>query len=222
MVNMNPLYQVFQNTSCHAGNWLDYTKSPVMKAMIMVLLVPFHCALLYFFINTIFIEPNVETSTTLNWQPDNQLVGPKITVCNPRMFDKSKVEALNISSELLSYIFLAYDYGNDLSYWPNFHSRINELESEYRIKTQNISNIGKHLAINCKDFIGYNLCEYFFDPDPWISYFGACFTSRKKWYVKGSGGLHHKIIKLNTSPDYTAGKVELYTFLSLEIFFHVL
>ena len=60
---------------------------------------------------------------------------------------KGKVEALNISSELLSYIFMAYDYGNDLSYVETISEKYDQLESEYVNKTQNISNIGKHLAI---------------------------------------------------------------------------
>lgn len=150
MVNKNsqPLYQIFQNTSCHAGNWLEYTKSPLTKGMIMILLIPFHCAVVYFFVNSIFLNPSLETSTSLSWlETDEYLIGPKITVCNPRMFDKSKVEALNISSELLSYIFMAYDYGNDLSYVETISEKYDQLESEYVNKTQNISNIGKHLAI---------------------------------------------------------------------------
>ena len=146
--NSQPLYQIFQNTSCHAGNWLEYTKSPLTKGMIMILLIPFHCAVVYFFVNSIFLNPSLETSTSLSWlETDEYLIGPKITVCNPRMFDKSKVEALNISSELLSYIFMAYDYGNDLTYVENFLGNYDQLESEYVAKIQNISNIGKHLAI---------------------------------------------------------------------------
>ena len=53
-----------------------------------------------------------------------------------------------------------------------------------------------------------------FDPDPWISYFGTCFTSKYPWYVTGSGGLQHMIIKLNTSPDYSAGNIYLLKYIS--------
>ena len=209
--NSQPLYQIFQNTSCHAGNWLEYTKSPLTKGMIMILLIPFHCGVLYFFINSIFLDPVIETSTSLSWQADEFLMGPKITVCNPRMFDKSTVEALNISSELLSYIFTAYDYGNDLSYVNNFIPNYEKFEFDYVTKTQNISNIGKHLAIKCEDFIDQEMCGNFFDPDPWISYFGTCFTSKYPWPVHGSGGLNSVKLRLNISPDYSAG-TQIHTF----------
>ena len=152
--------------------------------------------------NSIFFNPSLETSTSMGFATDDYLIGPKITVCNPRMFDKAKVEALNISSELLSYIFMAYDYGNDLSYAPNFLDLYENLEIEYAEKTENISNIGKHLAINCEDFI--ESCQDF-DPDPWISYFGTCFTTKDHWNVSASGGLQSKAIHLNTSLHYTAG-----------------
>ena len=217
MVNKNyqPLYQIFQNTSCHAGNWLEYTKSPLTKGMIMIFLIPVHCAVLYFFIYSIFLNPSLETSTSLSSETPESgdfFMGPKITVCNPRMFDKAKVEALNISSELLSYIFIAYDYGNDLSYVNNFIPNYEEFESEYVTKTQNISNIGKHLAIKCEGFIDEQLCGTFFDPDPWISYFGTCFTSKYAWHVSGSGGLNSIKLRLNVSPDYSAGMYQICTF----------
>ena len=64
--------------------------------------------------------------------------------------------------------------------------------------------------IRCEDFI--ESCEDEFDPDPWISYFGTCFTSKHPWNVTGSGGLQHRIVKLNTSTDYSAGKLLLYKY----------
>ena len=43
-----------------------------------------------------------------------------------------------------------------------------------------------------------------FNPKPWLSYSGTCFTTHYFWNVTRSGGLASKDIKLNTSPDYTA------------------
>ena len=91
-MSFEPLYQVFQNTSCHAGNWLELTKSPILKLFIMVFLIPIHILLVYFFISQTFLRQSTESITSLHWQSNNFLIGPNITVCNPRMFDRSKVE----------------------------------------------------------------------------------------------------------------------------------
>jgi len=54
-----------------------------------------------------------------------------------------------------------------------------------------------------------NCVGLFFDPDPWISYFGTCFTSKYAWHVSGSGGLNSIKLRLNVSPDYSAEFSEL-------------
>ena len=234
MVSFEPLEQIFQHTSCHAGNWLQLAKNPCLKVLLMLILILFHFTLVYFFINDIFIEPykgRPESFTTIRWATDNFFIGPNITVlCSPRMFQRSKVEALNISDELLSYMFAAYDYGNDLSYVNNFYDQVEQLETDYLIKTLNISNIGQHLAIRyvkkfmsnfqiiyhntitspsyrCEDFISDDStlnCKRGFNTKPWLSYFGTCFTTNIDWNVSGSGSLSGLKLKLDTSTLYSA------------------
>ena len=58
------------------------------------------------------------------------------------------IAALNISDKMLSYIFSAYDFGNDMKYLGNFKADdINEYETQYQIINSYISDIGQHLAI---------------------------------------------------------------------------
>ena len=144
-LDWQPLNAIFQNTSCHAGNWLQHTKNPILKGTLIGILVLFHGFILNYFITSLLQESH-ETFTTIDWITEPFLIGPKVTVCNPRMFDKARVDQLNISSELLSYIFSAYDYV-DQGYVPRFQPFASQLEREYQQITKNVSNIGHFLAI---------------------------------------------------------------------------
>lgn len=49
---------------------------------------------------------------------------------------------------MLSYIFAAYDYGNDMKYLENFTEEdIFQYETQYQIISSYIGDIGKYLAI---------------------------------------------------------------------------
>ena len=46
--------------------------------------------------------------------------------------------------------------------------------------------------------------EFVFNSNPWISYYGTCFTTNKFWNVTSSGGLVRYDIKLNTSRGFSS------------------
>ena len=78
---------------------------------------------------------------------------PNYTVCNPRMFDKNKVQALNLSSSLLTYIYFSMNlhresiHGFTWQLYKNNQS-IESLDEEFRNHAvSNISDIFNHLAI---------------------------------------------------------------------------
>ena len=73
---------------------------------------------------------------------------PNITVCTPRMFDITKVKALNISSTLLTYIYYTLDI-DATGYFPQMNwNELNTFDHEYlNNDISKVSNIFDHLVI---------------------------------------------------------------------------
>ena len=81
---------ILQNSSCHGGNWVMKLSNPKIKSALSFLIFVFQLIMFYIIITKIFV-PSGKFSTTLLWDSE-PLIFPNITICNPRLYDKKKVE----------------------------------------------------------------------------------------------------------------------------------
>ena len=115
---------MLQNVSCHGGNWVKKCFNPKVKSLCIFIMVCFQTIVFV----TIFWQlchHHKDFSTSLQWSNEENLLYPNITICNPRLFDKEKVDSkyfkktffiqflkkyidleLKLSDELLGYIYL--------------------------------------------------------------------------------------------------------------------
>ena len=158
------------NTSTHGGNWLSKVKGTKLKTLYVFGILSLQGTIFYIFLTGLFSpDPNVYTST--DWISDENLTFPYVTVCNPRMFEKRKVEgksktywsytkgykkpvwqswftlALNISSSLLTYILAGIDADTISAYAPNFAPMVEQLENDYVKLNYSGTNLPLDLSI---------------------------------------------------------------------------
>ena len=50
------------------------------------------------------LYPKKNLNTSLLWDTE-ELIFPNMTICNPRIFDKQKVDELGLTDELLAYLY---------------------------------------------------------------------------------------------------------------------
>ena len=89
-----------ENNSCHAGNWFIKVESPRWRTFllfILFLIKGFLCAVVC---QTLFfkdLEISQNCRTIIPDKTGNSLTDelPFITVCNPRLFDKNKLEGIS-------------------------------------------------------------------------------------------------------------------------------
>ena len=81
---------ILQNSSCHGGNWVMKLSNPKIKSALSFLVFVFQLIIFYIIITKIFVPPG-SFSTALMWDSD-PLIFPSMTICNPRLYDKKKVE----------------------------------------------------------------------------------------------------------------------------------
>ena len=83
---------MLQNVSCHGGNWVKKCYNPKVKSLCIFIMVCFQTIVFV----TIFWQLchfHKDFSTSLQWSNEEKLVYPNITICNPRLFDKEKVDS---------------------------------------------------------------------------------------------------------------------------------
>ena len=81
---------ILQNSSCHGGNWVMKLSNSKIKSAGSFLVFVFQFIIFYVIITKIFV-PSGKFSTTLLWDSE-PLIFPNMTICNPRLYDKKKVE----------------------------------------------------------------------------------------------------------------------------------
>ena len=87
---------MLQNVSCHGGNWVKKCFNPKVKSLCIFIMVCFQTIVFV----TIFWQlchHHKDFSTSLQWSNEENLMYPNITICNPRLFDKEKVDSKYIN-----------------------------------------------------------------------------------------------------------------------------
>ena len=141
-----------QKSSCHGSHWVSEIKSGKLRILYMSLMLVFQFFLFYFVISSLF-NPKRGIHMSFYKASEEFIPYPNYTVCNPRMFDKNKVQALNLSSNLLTYIYFSLNpqtesiHGFTWQLYANNQS-IELLDEEFRNHpVSNISDIFNYLAI---------------------------------------------------------------------------
>ena len=142
-----------QKTSCHGSHWVSEIKSGKLRILFMVLMLGLQGVLFQFVISSLWNEESRGIQLSFYKATEEFIPYPNYTVCNPRMFDKNKVNALNISSNLLTYIYFSMNPHTENIYtfaWQldEHNISIESLDEEFRNNpVSNISDIFNYLAI---------------------------------------------------------------------------
>ena len=119
----------------------------------MVLMLGLQGVLFQFVISSLFNEESRGIQVSFYKGTEEFIPYPNYTVCNPRMFDKNKVQALNLSSNVLTYIYFSMNPHTESAYafvWQLNEQNISieSLDEEFRNHpVSNISDIFNYLAI---------------------------------------------------------------------------
>ena len=140
------------NASCHGSTWVSQIKSGKLRMIYVVLMIALQLCIFLFVIPNLF-NPERGIYTSFFKVTEEFIPYPNYTVCNPRMFDKNKVQALNLSSTLLTYIYFSMNPHTYSTYgfiWQlnQTNQSIESLDKEFRNHPiSNISDIFNYLAI---------------------------------------------------------------------------
>ena len=100
--NMFNYFEFFcANTSTHGGNWLSKIHSGGGKVLFLILLTLMQITMVALFTRSLFSE-NKDIYTMTEWDTSANKQYPNITVCNPRMFDRQKVQGKTVGSHRLA------------------------------------------------------------------------------------------------------------------------
>ena len=135
---------ILQNSSCHGGNWVMKLTNPKIKSAGTLIVFALQFILLTAVLNMIFYPKN-SLSTSLLWDTE-ELIFPNMTICNPRIFDKEKVDELGLTDELLAYLY--WPVSKEYSLELNEHILENYEKYEEELKGFNLTrNAMTDLAI---------------------------------------------------------------------------
>jgi hypothetical protein len=81
------------NVSTHGGNWLPEIKNIKLKSIYMIAILALQIIMFFMFIST-FTGSGITIYTSTDWINPKHIEFPYITVCNPRMFDLSRVQGI--------------------------------------------------------------------------------------------------------------------------------
>ena len=132
---------MLENSSCHGGNWVLKFKSFKTKSAGSLLLFLLQSLVIFVLLYELCVVEK-DFATSIQWQNED-LIYPNITICNPRLFDKDTVRKLNLTDELLAYIYFPVDTQNSDVWIPLQHHYLNSsrmLES-YDLGVNALSNI---------------------------------------------------------------------------------
>ena len=142
-----------QKTSCHGSHWVSEIKSGKLRILYMALMLGLQYCLFHYVIHSLWNEESRGIQLSFYKVTEEFIPYPNYTVCNPRMFDKKKVDDLNISSNLLTYIYFSMNPHTENIYtflWQleKHNISIKSLDEEFRNNpVSNISDIFNYLAI---------------------------------------------------------------------------
>ena len=141
-----------QKSSCHGSHWVSEIKYGKLRILYMVLMLVLQFLLFRYVLSSLF-NPEKGLYTNFYKATEEIIPYPNYTVCNPRMFDKNKVQAFNLSSSLLTYIYFSMNPHTDAIQgfiWQLYinNQSIESLDEEFRNHpVSNISDIFNYLAI---------------------------------------------------------------------------
>ena len=118
--------------------------NPKIKSAGTLIVFALQFILLTAVLNMIFYPKN-SLNTSLLWDTE-ELIFPNMTICNPRIFDKEKVDELGLTDELLAYLY--WPVSKEYSLELNEHILENHEKYEEELKGFNLTrNAMTDLAI---------------------------------------------------------------------------
>ena len=118
--------------------------NPKIKSAGTLIVFALQFILLTAVLNMIFYPKN-SLNTSLLWDTE-ELIFPNMTICNPRIFDKKKVDELGLTDELLAYLY--WPVSKEYSLELNEHILENHEKYEEELKGFNLTrNAMTDLAI---------------------------------------------------------------------------
>ena len=140
------------NASYHGSTWVSQIKSEKLRIIYVILMIGLQFCIFLFVLPNLF-HPERGIYTSFFKVTEEFIPYPNYTVCNPRMFDKEKVQALNLSSNLLTYIYFSMNPHTASIFgfiWKlnQTNQSIESLDKEFQNHPiSNNSNIFNYLAI---------------------------------------------------------------------------
>ena len=201
---------ILQNSSCHGGNWVNKWQNVNIKSIGTITVFCMQIALIYYIILRLS-STNYDVSTSFQWE-NKDLLYPNITICNPRLFDRQKVKEMNLTDELLAYLYLPVTYEHGVFLYPQLEPYYATYEKQLETRDLDV-NMLPHLAIKCEDFLSEcftlfkssaRCCGDVFDFKPYFSSLGTCFTTKPIQLVYNNP-LDVLGITTNVSTKYSTG-----------------
>ena len=81
---------ILQNTSCHGGNWVMKWSNPKLKSIGIIIAFSLQ-VWTFWYVFYQLTSPIEDFNTSIQLQNENMYF-PNVTICNPRLYDRKKVE----------------------------------------------------------------------------------------------------------------------------------
>ncbi len=92
------------NTSTHGGNWLVMIRDSRLKSLYLLGILGLQGVIFYIFVNAL-VSTDSKVLTSISWEAGGSILFPYVTVCNPRIFSKPKVDGWLYRYFVDTYIF---------------------------------------------------------------------------------------------------------------------
>lgn len=211
---------ITENSTTHGGSWISMVKWTPFKVLLQGLLISLQASMLIFVIFMVLFEtPWTMKNTSMTTEKADVLDYPAFTICNPRPFDKQTATELNLSTEDLTLLALPSFFRDA----ENIYNEYFRNQSRFDIKLtaiaskHNLTTLIDKVLVKCESFLLHcnkksllsdysDCCKEIFEPKPYLSTFGVCFSTKSNIGSSKDGTLQ---VLLNVSEEYTIGIHEI-------------
>lgn len=203
-----------ENSTCHGGSWVAQMSFQPLRVILQLGIILAQAMLFYSVIMILLNgEPFLEKKTSVTRIKNKTMNYPSITICNPRPFDKQVALDMNLTRTELTLLTLPtffldpeHIFESYLGQQALFDNTLSNLT-----KSHNLTLLLDNIMIKCEDFLvkcsykslftkEVDCCEDMFDPKPFISKEGACFTTGKDLKKTDQGSIE---VRVDASEAYT-------------------
>ena len=210
------LNYIMENSTTHGGSWVSKVKWTPLRVLLQGLVIVTQLGMLIVVILMLLLEnPWKQKNTSITAIKADDLPYPSFTVCNPRPFDKEIATKLNLSEKSLTLLALPSFFRDAdhifMNYFKN-QSMFDDHLAALALK-HDLITLMQDVLIKCESFIvfcnqkallsnHFDCCQEIFDPKPFLSEYGACFSTKSSIGTSKDGMLE---VMLNVSEEYTIG-----------------